>query len=247
MKNENCKKDRTRRIKKQIILFGLVTIVLILGCVLIAKSKSTKNSSNVVDEVATSPKPTSTPKVEENPYHIKKVVTYKKGKLLSKHTTTNAASYGNRNINLEVAARIINTKQKTKKFKGKGYLLMPEKTFSWLKTVGKPTEEKGFKYAGVIVNKQPATGIAGGYCQNATSLNTASVKAGLDTISQKHSVKPSYLTSEDIESTISYDSQVDLKITNNLKYPVIIRQIANGGSVTTKVFKAKKKVKYIEY
>lgn len=236
---------RERMEKKIILVFAIIIIVVSI----ISNFGNLKEKNKTLPTVTLETKSETEEEIEENPYHIEKKVFYEKGKILSKHTTTNSASYGNRNVNLKVAAQIINTKQKNKKRKiGKGYLLKPNETFSWFDVIGEPTLEKGFKYAPQQVNGNSVDGIAGGYCENGISLNTSAIEAGLDTIGQPHKKTPGYVVEGyDIDVTISYDSGINFKVVNTLNFPVIFVQKAKGGSVTTIFYKAKKVVKYMEY
>ena len=166
-------------------------------------------------------KPVVTPKVVAIKTKCKKI------KLLQEHTVYHYSSY-NRDNNLKVATNIIN---KT--------IVYPEEEFSFFDVLGKPSAEKGFKEAGVIINHQSATALGGGICEVATSLNTVVVNAGIKTNAQSHSLNVGYLNSTDHEATVTYDGGIDLKFKNTLKYPIMIIQTANGGNVTTKIFKVR--------
>ena len=167
-------------------------------------------------------------------------ISTEKGKLLSSHTISKGWSSPNRNTNMKVAENIINGKE------NKGYILMPGKTFSWLKVVGNTTKEKGFKIAPVIVNRRHAEGYGGGVCQVASTLNSAIVDANLETHALKHSLPSSYIGPNDHEATVSYDSGKDLSFKNTFKFPINIKVSTTKGAVTVKVFKMKKKTKIIK-
>lgn len=200
-----------------------------------AANKETKVSANNVESVVYEDVVPSA-----SPVILYKTKIIKKKKLLSKHTITNPNSSDNRNINMKMARKIINGKNK------KGYLLKPKDTFSWLEIVGNTTAEKGFKIAPVIVDGKHAEGLGGGVCQVASTINTAVIKAGISTNAKRHSVPVGYLGSDDYEATVSYDSKKDLTFTNTLKYPIRIKVIAKGGSVTVKVFKIYETVKLVK-
>ena len=141
---------------------------------------------------------------------------------------------------MKVAGKIINGKG------NKGYILMPGKTFSWLKVVGNTTKEKGFKIAPVIVNRRHAEGYGGGVCQVASTLNSAIVDANLETHALKHSLPSNYIGPNDHEATVSYDSGKDLSFKNTFKFPINIKVRTNKPSVSQKDFKIKKKTRVIK-
>lgn len=177
---------------------------------------------------------------EDNEQKEKKYKTVLKEKLLVKYSIKNQSSYGNRNVNLAVAASIINGKNK-------GYILNPGEKFSWLEVVGDPNEEKGFKLAPIIKNKQHDMGYGGGICQVSSTLYSAAYAAGIikrgHYYAQKHSLKSSYINSEigDKEATVSYSAKVDFWFENTLKYPIRIKVKTNEGTVTVKIFLRKEK------
>ena len=253
---ENREKKENKKIRRMTI--ASLTLIVVLGVLmcLYGYDEETKirNENEVSDAVnvkakkvvnqkfrerqkqSSTSKPTNTPV----PYKHEEKITYIKGKLLSSHTISNARSSYNRNTNMKVAGEIINGED------NKGYILMPGKTFSWLKVVGNTTKEKGFKIAPVIVNGRHADGFGGGVCQVASTINSAIIDAKLDTHALKHSLPSSYIGPKDHEATVSYDSGKDLYFKNTFKFPIIIKVITKKGSVTVKVFKMKKKTELIK-
>lgn len=224
--NENMYDVGTRKLENSIIAITILIIVLfIFYCVFVrheVKENKPKQLKNQVENTKTpEPEPTPSPKV----CTVK--TKYKKVKLLKEHTVYHYSSY-NRDNNLRVATKMLS---KT--------VVLPGEDFSFFGVIGNPSAEKGFKEAGVIVNHQSATALAGGICEVATSLNTVVVNAGIKTNAQNHSVNVGYLNSTDHEATVTYDGGIDLKFTNTLKYPIMIMQSVSGGNVTSKLFKVK--------
>ena len=253
MKN-NMKEKENKKIRIMTVI--ALTLIIVLGAIMCLLGSKTNNKvenalrSQISSKAASKktnnkakqiPQPTSSPTNTPNPYkYEKKIITYEKGKLLSSHTISKEWSSQNRNTNMKVAGKIING------IGNKGYILMPGKTFSWLKVVGNTTKEKGFKVAPVIVNRRHAEGYGGGVCQVASTLNSAIVDANLKTQALKHSLPSSYIGPNDHEATVSYDSGKDLSFKNTFKFPINIKVSTNKGSVTVKVFKMKKKTKIIK-
>ena len=224
--NENMYDVGTRKLENSIIAITILIIVLfIFYCVFVrheVKENKPKQLKNQVENTKTpEPEPTPSPKV----YTVK--TKYQKVKILQEHTVYHYSSY-NRDNNLRVATKMLSE-----------IVVLPGEDFSFFGVIGNPSAEKGFKEAGVIVNHQSATALAGGICEVATSLNTVVVNAGIKTNAQNHSVNVGYLNSTDHEATVTYDGGIDLKFTNTLKYPIMIMQSVSGGNVTSKLFKVK--------
>ncbi len=249
--------EREKKENKKIRIMTVIalTLIIVLGAIMCLLGGKTNNKvenalrSQISSKVASkktnnkakqTQQPTSSPTNTPNPYKYEKKITYEKGKLLSSHTISKGWSSQNRNMNMKVAGKIISGKE------NKGYILMPGKTFSWLKVVGNTTKEKGFKIAPVIVNRRHAEGYGGGVCQVASTLNSAIVDANLETHALKHSLPSSYIGPNDHEATVSYDSGKDLSFKNTFKFPINIKVSTNKGSVTVKVFKMKKKTRVIK-
>lgn len=160
--------------------------------------------------------------------------------LIAEHTIDNPNSGTNRNTNMAVAAQIINEATGGTE----GYILKPEEKFSWLEVIGNTTEEKGFKKAGVIINRKSVQDWGGGVCQVSSTINSAIQKTGQKTdkehfYAQRHSLKSSYIKKErkDKEATVSFDSKVDFWFISTLEYPIRIQLLTDGGSVTAKIYK----------
>ena len=218
--------EEARRNKRLNILLAMVLVGLLYCIFFLVKANIQEIQEKVVASVAT-PSPTPTLKPTPRPKPIVKVkVRYKKGKLLQEHTVYHY-SISNRDKNLKTATDKIN-----------GTILKEGEEFSFYATIGEPTEENGYVLAGSIANKKPVQTIGGGICQVATSLNTVIVNAGIETNAHKHSVNPGYLNESDHEATVSF-GVYDLKFINTLNYPILIKQKAVAGDVTTKLYKMK--------
>lgn len=212
-----------------------------------------KKGTTVVKNEAVVPKETPTVTVSPSPTpeptpRIKKVVRYKKGKLLAEHTIYHSSEY-DRNINLLLYCKAIN-RNKVYNKKIKGYYLKPGEMFEWYDAIGgHPTIEKGYRYAGEIVNHKPTKGVGGGACEVASDINTTILKIeGMEKpYALGHSDPPGYFRKGiDFEASVYY-GQKDFYFKNTLNYPILIRMTVSGGNVNCKVFKMKKVVKYVEY
>ena len=116
-----------------------------------------------------------------------------------------------------------------------GRTLMPGESFAFNKTVGRRTEENGFRRAKIIVGGQYTDGVGGGVCQASTTLYNAALLAGMKvTAVSRHSLVPSYVDP-------SFDAMVngsgsDLKFVNAGEDPVFIRAVATNGKATAEFY-----------
>lgn len=107
--------------------------------------------------------------------------------------------------------------------------------FSFNKTVGARTVNKGYKNAKIIVNGEFVDGIGGGVCQVSTTLYNAILLAGLEIIEyHPHSLPVSYVAP-------SFDAMVnsgsaDLRFINNTHNPIIIKTYADGNVLKIEVY-----------
>ena len=107
--------------------------------------------------------------------------------------------------------------------------------FSFNRTVGARTVNRGYKPAKIIVNGAFTEGVGGGVCQVSTTLYNAALLAGLKiTESHAHSLSVGYVP-------LSFDAMVnsgsaDLRFINETKNPVIIRAFADGKKLTVKIY-----------
>lgn len=214
-------------VRPQIMEIFILEILILMLLVLILVIKDEKYFQNQKTNAFTREKQTEALATSKPTPSVKVKVKYENGKLLQDHTVYHSSNY-NRNINLKTAAKKIdNTK------------IMPNEKFSFYGVIGKPTEEAGFVYAGGLASGQSVTTIAGGICENATSLNTVIVDAGIQTYGNfHHSANVGYLNETDHEVTVTF-GQYDLTFKNTLKFPILIKQKAIGGNVRTSLYKMK--------
>ncbi len=149
---------------------------------------------------------------EKNPYGWEKILAYT--------TYFNEKDVG-RCANIAIAAALIN-----------GVTVQAYGEFSFNATVGKRTEEAGFKQAKIIVNGEYVQGVGGGVCQVRTTLYNAALKSGLEiTEYHPHSLRVSYVAPSR-DAMVS--TQSDLKFQNPHPYAVYLsaKVAASGVCVT---------------
>ena len=108
-----------------------------------------------------------------------------------------------------------------------GITLQAYGEFSFNQTVGRRTEEAGFRQAKIIVNGEYVLGVGGGVCQVSTTLYNAALKAGLEIVEfHPHSLRVSYVAPSR-DAMVS--SQSDLCFFNPHDAPVRLRaQVGDG-------------------
>ena len=126
---------------------------------------------------------------------------------ISAYTTYFNANDRGRCANISIAADLID-----------GVTIQPYGEFSFNGTVGRRTEEAGFRSAKIIVNGEYVQGVGGGVCQVSTTLYNAALKSGLEVLEfHPHSLCVSYVQPSR-DAMVSTES--DLKLFNPHDFPV---------------------------
>ena len=148
--------------------------------------------------------------------------------------STNHTNDSNRNTNLKLACRALN-----------GKLVRPGETFSYNKTLGERTAEKGYKAAGAYAGNKTVQTIGGGICQVSSSLYYACLKADLEIVDRTaHGFTVSYMPLG-MDATVSWGT-LDFKFKNNTEYPIRIEAWVSGGQVHVKLIGTDTKDYYVK-
>jgi len=148
---------------------------------------------------------------------------------ISAAVNTQNSSSKNRNTNMAIACRTINTI---------GAFVKPGETFDWIDVVGHTTVEKGYKTAPVMKSDgSTEPGLGGGVCQVATTLYDAVEKTGTKIVERHLHAKPVHYARTGREATVSADAGVNFRFKNTLKYPIYIVMIAKDNRVTCEVYR----------
>ena len=116
-----------------------------------------------------------------------------------------------------------------------GKTLQPGEEFSFNKTVGQRTPERGYKKAIVFENKEEVLGYGGGICQVSSTLYQSVIKVGLSVKERhSHSLPVSYATPEN-DATVAWGSK-DLRFVNNLNVPVYLTGSLKGSRLTIEIW-----------
>ena len=131
-------------------------------------------------------------------------------RVLSSYETDFTHHAGPRAINIATAARYLN-----------GAVIAAGETFSFNKTVGARTLERGFTYAPQIVADELEPGVGGGVCQVASTLHAAAVFGGFEVLQRRSHSRPSGYTPLGLDATV-VDGELDLKLKNPYESALIV-------------------------
>jgi vancomycin resistance protein YoaR len=132
-----------------------------------------------------------------------------------------------RTYNLHLAAEKIN-----------GYVWMPGTVFDFNQVVGDRSEANGFRMATVISAGELIDGVGGGTCQIAGTLFAASFFAGMEVLDRHPHTRPSGYIKMGLDATVVYPS-INLRMRNNLPYPVVIHRRIGNGSLRVEILGAR--------
>ena len=133
----------------------------------------------------------------------------KRFKMVAAYTTSTTSSK-NRNNNINLACQAIN-----------GTVLMPGEEFSFNKTTGQRTTDKGYKSAGAIAAGQSIEEVGGGICQVSSTLFNAVARADLEVTSRSPHAWPSTYVNKGEDATVNWPN-LDFKFKNNKETPVFV-------------------------
>ncbi len=132
----------------------------------------------------------------------------------------------NRIHNVQLVARLIDHK-----------LIAPGATFSFNRTTGARTADKGFLEAPVIINGELSTGLGGGVCQVSTTVFNAAYEAGLKITSRtNHALYISHYP-QGRDATVNYPD-VDLQFVNDTDHWLLLRTFVGSSSLVVDLYGA---------
>lgn len=124
--------------------------------------------------------------------------------------TTKTTSDSNRNTNVSLSAQAIN-----------GVTVNPGETFSFNRTTGQRTAEKGYKEATAISGGQSVPEVGGGVCQTSSTLFNAVARANLEIVDRSPHAWPSNYVEKGMDATVNWPD-LDFKFKNNTDWPIFI-------------------------
>ncbi len=198
------------------IIFGIIIILALIIYFLFSK---TNNQNNY-----TADRTSSETNVENNTeINTEKQLVETE---ISKFSTKIIVEDDNRDNNLELTSSKIN-----------GTIVKNGEEFSFNKTVGNPTPDKGYEKAGIFVNGQKSKGYGGGNCQISTTIYDAVLKVkGLDVTERHEHGKDVGYVKQGKDATVVYD-ELDLKFKNNTGYDIKIYADVTEEKVNVRIMK----------
>lgn len=114
-------------------------------------------------------------------------------------------------------------------------IIKSNETFSFNNIVGKPTEERGYKEANVIINNKTEKGIGGGNCQVSSTIYNAVLAVPNLTVIERHEhgMDVSYVP-EGKDAAVSYGS-LDLKFKNDTGRDLLLNVTTDNSSILAKI------------
>lgn len=147
-----------------------------------------------------------------------------KEKKLAEYTTFFRPSNVNRTHNIKLSSKAIDHK-----------VVMPGEIFSFNKTVGIRTTQRGYRYAKIIVRGEYSEGVGGGICQTSSTLFNAVDKAGLKIIQQiSHSRNVPYVP-KGRDATVSWGGP-DFRFQNDRSTPILIVSDVYKGAIRIAIY-----------
>lgn len=146
--------------------------------------------------------------------------------LIGQFSTNFNSQRVNRTMNIRLAAQALDS-----------VLIAPEEVFSFNKTVGPRTKDRGYDEADIILNNELVPGVGGGVCQVSTTLYNTVLLARLEIVERyPHSQVIPYVQ-PGLDATVNYGS-MDFKFRNNSGSHLLIKSRLYGSSLMIKIFGA---------
>lgn len=112
-----------------------------------------------------------------------------------------------------------------------GTILQPNEVFSFNEVVGRRTEERGFRRAGVFVGGRLIDGLGGGICQTSSTIYDAVLHTTLEVVERTgHGMAISYLPLGN-DATVSW-GVLDFRFRNNTDFPLRILASVTGRTLS---------------
>lgn len=189
----------------------------------VSNEQSVNENNNTVPENETDQNAVQEPQPTEPPAKSEPVET-----VLAEFSTTIKSKASNRLNNIQITCSKLNETT-----------VESGKSFSFCQTVGKATEEKGYKKADVIVDKQVTQALGGGNCQVSSTLYNAILKVSDFKVTERHphGKKVNYVP-KGKDAAVSYGSK-DLKFVNNTSNTIKIYASTDNKKVSIKIVSVK--------
>lgn len=203
----------------------IIALIIIIGAIIYFYVSNNKTSNNARTNTLENVSRTSTEVNTENT-NTQVTPTVPKETQISTYSTAIKDNAAGRLTNIRITCSTIN-----------GTVINPGETFSFNNIVGKPTSEKGYQEAKIIIDHKTETGIGGGNCQVSSTLYNAVLNIPTLTIVERHEHgKDVTYVPEGKDAAVSYGS-LDFKFRNNNNYKIRINLISDDKNITATLIK----------
>ncbi len=139
-------------------------------------------------------------------------------------STNIASSSADRKHNIKNALNTLNMRE-----------ILPGEVFSFNKTIGKRTEQNGYRPAKIIVNNEFVDGLGGGVCQVSSTLYNTALLSGLKIVeANKHSRQVAYVK-YGFDAMVNFGSS-DLKFENTTGTKLVIVTNFSQSKIRIRIF-----------
>lgn len=115
-----------------------------------------------------------------------------------------------------------------------GKVIMPGETFSFVKTVGAWTADRGYRKAPVSYDGELVRNWGGGVCQLSSTLYNAALVAGLEIVERHRHQWPARYAPVGRDAAVAY-ADIDLKFRNNLPEPIQVQCTIEANHVICRI------------
>ena len=121
-----------------------------------------------------------------------------------------------------------------------GRNMAPGEWFSFWDSIGPVTEERGYRYGGVIIGGRSVAGgaIGGGICSTSTTIFNAALRMGLEMGIRANHFYYIDRYPDGLDATVYMDDNFvqDMTFRNDTEYPLVIRGFGGNGFVTFQIW-----------
>lgn len=208
-------------------IFIILILIAIIGFIIyFITNNNTQNNDQTNSDTNASRTSVNT-NIENNTNEISKTgIEAPKETPISSFSTVIGDNSPGRLTNIRITCGIIN-----------GTIINPSQTFSFNEIVGKPTVERGYQEAKIIVDHKTETGIGGGNCQVSSTLYNAVLGTGSLTVIERseHGKEVGYVP-KGKDAAVSYGS-LDFKFRNDNDYKIRIDLSSDDKNITANLIK----------
>ncbi len=205
----------------KIILFVTIIVLAVVVCLFFYNknansSDSSKTPSNIMNEI------------EETNILSSNIIPFANKSTQTEISKFSTKLFGdsNRIENIRITCSAIN-----------GFTVRSGETFSFNDIVGKPTEDKGYKEADVIIGTKTEKGLGGGNCQVSTTIYNAVLNIPNIEVVERHPHKKKVAyVEEGKDASVSY-GVLDLKFKNNTGSDIKIYTEIDNKEISVKIIR----------